>query len=235
MSPTPILRVQNVAKSFTLHAQSGTRLPVFEDVTFDLHPGDCMALTGPSGIGKSTLMRMIYGNFRCPAGKIEVRHKDDVVDVASAHPHRVLDVRRYTMGYVSQFLSVIPRVPTSDVVTEPARAQGMETDKASARAQSLLTRLRIPERLWPLSPVTFSGGEQQRVNLARGFAAEYPIMLLDEPTASLDADNRETVIQLISEAKDAGTAIIGIFHDHEARERLCNQFFDLSPYAEKAA
>lgn len=235
MTLTPVLQVDGISKEFVLHAQEGARLPVFERVSFDLSPGDCLALTGPSGIGKSTLMRMIYGNFRCPEGRILVRHGDGQVDIASAHPHRVIDVRRTTMGYVSQFLSVIPRVSTLDVVTEPARAHGLEPAKSEHRARALLTRLRIPERLWSLSPVTFSGGEQQRVNLARGFVAEYPLLLLDEPTASLDPANRETVIEMIKEARALGTAIIGIFHDAEARELLCNRELDLSRYVAKVA
>ncbi len=235
MIDTPILEVRGIAKDFTLHAQGGARLDVFENVSFTLDAGDCLALSGPSGIGKSTLMRMIYGNFRCPRGEIFVRHADQIIDVASAHPHLVLDVRRMTMGYVSQFLRVIPRVSTVDVVMEPALAQGTAAAAARVRAEALLTQLRIPENLWDLSPVTFSGGEQQRVNLARGFAARYPMMLLDEPTASLDKDNRETVIRLIREARDGGTTIIGIFHDAGAREAVCNRELDLSGYATRAA
>lgn len=235
MTLTPILQAQEISKEFILHAQEGARLPVFDQVSFDLYPGDCLALTGPSGIGKSTLMRMIYGNFRCSEGRILVRHDDQQIDIASAHPHRVIDVRRTTMGYVSQFLSVIPRVSTIDVVTQPARAHGLDATGSEHRAEALLKRLRIPERLWSLSPVTFSGGEQQRVNLARGFVAKYPLMLLDEPTASLDPANRETVIEMIQEARAHGTAIIGIFHDAEARESLCNRELNLSNYVKKAA
>lgn len=235
MTLTPILQVQDISKEFVLHAQEGARLPIFDGVSFDLYPGDCLALTGPSGIGKSTLMRMIYGNFRCPEGRILVRQENQNIDIPSAHPHQVIDVRRTTMGYVSQFLSVIPRIPTLDVVTEPARAHGLDTVGAEHRAEALLKRLRIPERLWSLSPVTFSGGEQQRVNLARGFVAKYPLMLLDEPTASLDPANRATVIEMIQEARTHGTAIIGIFHDAEARTALCNRELDLSHHAAKAA
>lgn len=230
-----ILDVRDIAKDFTLHAQGGARLAVFAGVGFTLAPGDCLALSGPSGIGKSTLMRMIYGNFRCPRGEVLVRHGDEVIDVASAHPHRILDIRRTTMGYVSQFLRVIPRVATLDVVMEPALAQGIPANEARARAEVLLAQLRIPESLWGLSPVMFSGGEQQRVNLARGFAARYPLMLLDEPTASLDAENRATVIEMIGAARDHGTAIIGIFHDADARAQVCNRALDLSAYAVKAA
>ena len=235
MTISPILQIQDISKEFILHAQEGARLPVFDRVSFDLYPGDCLALTGPSGIGKSTLMRMIYGNFRCPEGRILVSHSDQQVDIASAHPHRVIDVRRTTMGYVSQFLSVIPRVSTLDVVSEPARAHGLDAIGSEHRAEALLERLRIPERLWTLSPVTFSGGEQQRVNLARGFVAKYPLLLLDEPTASLDPANRATVIEMIKEARAHGTAIIGIFHDAEARNAICNRELDLSQYATKAA
>lgn len=235
MTKDALLDVRDLAKDFTLHAQGGARLDVFEGVAFTLTPGDCLALSGPSGIGKSTLMRMIYGNFRCAHGQILIRHMGGQVDISSAHPHRILDIRRATMGYVSQFLRVIPRVATVDVVMEPALAQGMATDEARARAEVLLRQLRIPESLWALSPVTFSGGEQQRVNLARGFAARYPLMLLDEPTASLDKDNRETVIDMIREARDHGTAIVGIFHDADARAKVCNRDLDLSAYAVRAA
>jgi len=230
-----MLKLTGVAKAFHLHAQGGIRLPVLTDVSLSVGRGDCLALTGPSGIGKSSLMRMIYGNFRCPAGEIGIRHGDGWVDIATAHPHQVLAVRRLTLGYVSQFLRVIPRVPTLQIVMEPARAQGIPAEEAEATARTLLTRLRIPERLWTLSPVTFSGGEQQRVNLARGFAARYPVMLLDEPTASLDAANRATVIEMVAEARAAGTAMVGIFHDAEARHALCTAEFDLTDYAARAA
>lgn len=230
-----MLRVNGAAKEFVLHAHAETRLPVFEAVTCEVSKGDCVALSGPSGVGKSTLMRMIYGNFRCPVGEILVWHGDDWVDIAAAHPHQVLDVRRITMGYVSQFLRVLPRVATLEIVMEPARAQGVAAPEAETRARELLSRLRVPERLWSLSPLTFSGGEQQRVNLARGFAARYPLMLLDEPTASLDDENRTTVIEMIAEARDAGTAMIGIFHDQAARTALCNHQIDMATFAARAA
>ena len=150
-------------------------------------------------------------------------------------PHRILDIRRHTLGYVSQFLRVLPRVPTMEIVTEPARAQGVADAEAETRAKDLLTRLRVPERLWSLSPMTFSGGEQQRINLARCFAARYAVMLLDEPTASLDAENRATVIEIIAEARARGSAMIGIFHDQAARDALCTREIDMSIYAERAA
>ncbi len=215
--------VEGVGKSFFLHAQGGVEIPVLADAALTVASGECVALTGLSGSGKSTLLRMLYGNYRVNAGSIRVRHGEGWVDIADAEPHEVLELRRTSLGYVSQFLRVIPRVSTLNVVAEPLIALGESEDTARDRAATLLTRLRVPERLWSLSPLTFSGGEQQRVNIARGFAHQYPALLLDEPTASLDATNRETVLEMIEEAKDAGTALVGIFHDAAARDRLCDR------------
>ncbi len=157
--------------------------------------------------GKSTLMRMLYGNYLCQVGSIRIAG----TELVGAAPRQVLALRRETLGYVSQFLRVVPRVPTLDVVADPLLALGTGAAEARERAGELLARLRIPETLWTLSPTTFSGGEQQRVNIARGFIHPYPAMLLDEPTASLDPANRETVLRLIEEAKARGAAIVGIF------------------------
>jgi alpha-D-ribose 1-methylphosphonate 5-triphosphate synthase subunit PhnL len=175
-------------------------------------------------------MRMIYGNYLAAAGRIMI----DDVDVATAAPREILQLRRYTLGYVSQFLRVVPRVPTVEVVAEPLLATGTERSAALARAQVLLDNLNIPERLWALSPTTFSGGEQQRVNIARGFAYNYPALLLDEPTASLDGKNREVVMTMIEEAKARGAAIIGIFHDEAARDRVCDREIDVTGFTPKA-
>jgi alpha-D-ribose 1-methylphosphonate 5-triphosphate synthase subunit PhnL len=172
-------------------------------------------------------MRMIYGNYLARCGSIRVGG----VEVAGAEPRAILALRRETLGYVSQFLRVVPRVPALEVVAEPCLAVGLGRERALARARALLARLRIPETLWPLSPLTFSGGEQQRVNIARGFAHEYPAMLLDEPTASLDEANRETVLELIGEARGRGAAIVGIFHDRAVRARLADREVDVSCFA----
>jgi alpha-D-ribose 1-methylphosphonate 5-triphosphate synthase subunit PhnL len=146
--------------------------------------------------------------------------------MVQAAPRDIIRLRRDTLGYVSQFLRVVPRVPTLDVVSEPLLTLGVPADTAKARACDLLARLNIPQTLWSLSPTTFSGGEQQRVNIARGFAHEFPALLLDEPTASLDATNRAVVLDLIDEAKARGAAIIGIFHDEAARDRVCDREID---------
>ncbi len=225
-----ILDVRDVGKTFTLHVQHGARIPVLEGVGFAVHPGEAVALLGPSGAGKSTLMRMLYGNYRCDVGAIRVRHNGGRVDLGRADARAIVALRRDTIGYVSQFLRVIPRVPTRQVVAEPLRARGVAEDEAQAKAEALLARLNIPESLWDLSPVTFSGGEQQRVNIARGFAAPYPLLLLDEPTASLDAKNRQTVVDMIREAREGGAAIIGIFHDERVRAEVCTRMLDLTQY-----
>ncbi len=221
-----MIRISDVSKSFVLHNQGSAVIPVMEGASLSVAPGECVALVGNSGAGKSTLMRMIYGNYLAGAGSIMVGD----VDVAKAEPREILTLRREVLGYVSQFLRVVPRVPTLEVVAEPVLAAGGSAAAGEARARELLARLNIPERLWSLSPTTFSGGEQQRVNIARGFAHGFPALLLDEPTASLDATNRAVVLELIAEAKARGAAIIGIFHDAEAREKVCNREIDVSGF-----
>ena len=226
-----MIEVEELSKAFTLHNQGGVRIPVMAGAHLSVGPGECVALTGPSGAGKSTLMRMIYGNYLAEGGRIRVGG----LDVAAAAPREIIRLRRETLGYVSQFLRVVPRVPAMEVVAEPCLALGMEEHAARARAEGLLCRLNIPARLWQLSPLTFSGGEQQRVNIARGFAHPYPALLLDEPTASLDAANRAEVLALIGEAKVRGAAILGIFHDAEVRAAICDREVDVGAFAPEAA
>lgn len=228
---TPMIHVETLAKNFTLHNQGGAVIPVLAGAGFTVAPGECVALTGESGAGKSTVMRILYGNYLAQGGSVRIGG----VDITRAEPREILALRRETLGYVSQFLRVVPRVPTLEVVAEPLLALGRPEAEALERARDLLTRLRIPERLWALSPTTFSGGEQQRVNIARGFAHAYPALLLDEPTASLDATNRETVLSLIEEAKAKGAAIVGIFHDQGARARVADREIDVSAFAPRLA
>ncbi|MEM9636933.1 MAG: phosphonate C-P lyase system protein PhnL [Pseudomonadota bacterium] len=226
-----MIELRNVSKQFVLHNQGSAVIPVLECAEVQVNPGECVALTGNSGAGKSTLMRMVYGNYLSDAGSIVV----DGIDLATAAPREVLALRRQSLGYVSQFLRVVPRVPTLEVVAEPLLMLRVDRDAAMARAEDLLRLLNIPERLWTLSPTTFSGGEQQRVNIARGFAHGYPALLLDEPTASLDPVNRGVVLSLIEEAKARGCAILGIFHDAEARARVCDRSVDVSDFTPKVA
>lgn len=221
-----MISIENVSKSFVLHNQGAADIPVMREASLNVAAGECVALIGASGAGKSTLMRMIYGNYLTASGRIMIGD----VDVAAAAPRDIIQLRRYTLGYVSQFLRVVPRVSTLDVVAEPLLSTGTDRESAIKTAQNLLERLNIPQRLWSLSPTTFSGGEQQRVNIARGFAYRYPALLLDEPTASLDPANRATVLEMVSEAKTRGAAIIGIFHDHAARDAICDRQLDVTKF-----
>jgi alpha-D-ribose 1-methylphosphonate 5-triphosphate synthase subunit PhnL len=229
MTGEPMLRTEGLGKSFTLHLQNGARIPVLRDIDLTLAAGECVVLSGPSGTGKSTLMRSLYGNYRAEAGRILVRHRAGWADLAGADPRLVLEVRRETLGYVSQFLRVVPRVSTLDIVAEALTLRGTPHPQALERARAMLLRLNLPEALHALPPATFSGGEQQRVNLARGFIGGHPILLLDEPTASLDAGNRDAVVALVREAKAAGTAILGIVHDAPTRDAIADRLFQLTP------
>ena len=221
-----MISIENVSKSFVLHNQGAAEIPVMAGASLKVEAGECVALLGASGAGKSTLMRMIYGNYLTASGRIMIGD----VDVATAAPREIIALRRQTLGYVSQFLRVVPRVSTLDVVAEPLLVNGASQTAARAQAQALLERLNIPTRLWTLSPTTFSGGEQQRVNIARGFAYGYGALLLDEPTASLDPTNRTVVLDMICEAKARGVAIIGIFHDHAARDEICDRQIDVTGF-----
>ncbi len=228
------LTIVGLSKRFLLHNQGGAELPVLGNVGFDVRPGECVALDGPSGAGKSTLLKLIYANYRASSGSIRVRHGGREVDVVSASPRELLELRRDTIGYVSQFLRVVPRVPAIDVVAEPlvedAGGNRELAREAQAKAQQLLLRLRIPQRLWYVPPATFSGGEQQRVNIARSFVKPRSVLLLDEPTASLDAANRVTVVGLINEARTEGAAIVGIFHDARVRDSVATRTLDMADF-----
>jgi alpha-D-ribose 1-methylphosphonate 5-triphosphate synthase subunit PhnL len=230
----PILTVSGVDKTFTMHLQGGQRLAVLQRLGFEINPGECVALGGASGVGKSSILKMIYGNYVVDHGRIVLRGPRDDVDLATAGPRQVLAARRDAMGYVSQFLRCVPRVAALQVVAEPLVERGVPAAAARARAAELLTRLHIPERLWTLPPATFSGGEQQRVNIARGFIAGLPLLLLDEPTASLDARNREVVTELILEKRALGTAMLGIFHDTEVRDAVADRVIQVEVFAPAA-
>ena len=231
---TAMIDISNAEKTFTMHLQGGVQLPVVRGVSFEVKAGECVVLSGPSGAGKSSILKMIFGNYRCDAGRIGIRHQGAQLDLAKAEPRDILSVRRATIGYVSQFLRAVPRVSSIDVVAEPLIVNGIARPEARERAGQLLHRLNIPERLWPLPPSTFSGGEQQRVNIARGFISDLPILLLDEPTASLDAANRAVVVELIDEKKRAGIAMVAIVHDDEIRHLIADRVIDVTSFAAAA-
>jgi len=231
---TVMVRTRALAKSFTLHLRDGLVLPVLSGIDLEVAKGECVVLSGPSGAGKSTLMRSLYGNYRAESGSILIRHGEQMIDIATADPRTILAVRHDTLGYVSQFLRVVPRVSALDVVAEVLLTRGIDQAAARSAARDLLLRLNIPSRLHAIPPATFSGGEQQRVNLARGFIARHPILLLDEPTASLDAENRAVVIGMVLDAKKTGTAIIAICHDADVRDAIADRLFAMTPYQDAA-
>jgi alpha-D-ribose 1-methylphosphonate 5-triphosphate synthase subunit PhnL len=227
---TPLI-VSEVFKSFTMHLRDGLVLPVVRNVNFSVASGACSVLGGPSGVGKSSILKMLYGNYAVDSGQILVKHRDHIVDLAKAEPRTILEIRRDSMGYVSQFLRTVPRVSALDVVAEPLTMRGVAQSEARARASDLLARLNLPKDLWQLPPATFSGGEQQRVNIARGFITDHTILLLDEPTASLDAQNRAVVVELIRQKKADGVAMLGIFHDEEVRQAVADTILDVSQFS----
>lgn len=231
MHEPALLSVRHLGKLFTLHTQGGATMPVLDAISFDVGRGECLVLDGPSGAGKSTLLRCLYGNYLASQGEIWVREAGGLArcEITSATPQQIIELRRTTISYVSQFLRVIPRVSALDIVAEPLQRLGRTATVAREKAAALLGRLNLPERLWHLPPATFSGGEQQRVNIARGFIAERPVMLLDEPTASLDAANRAVVVALIREACVRGSAVVGIFHDAEVRDAVATRRLPLNP------
>jgi alpha-D-ribose 1-methylphosphonate 5-triphosphate synthase subunit PhnL len=234
-----MLQMKQVSKRFTLHHQNGAELQVLHQVDLSVGAGECVVLDGPSGMGKSTLLKLIYANYRATSGQIEVRQASGgVLDLTQATPRELVRMRRDTVGYVSQFLRVIPRVSALDVVAEPliedAADQPEAIEAAREQARVWLTRLRIPERLWHLPPATFSGGEQQRINIARNMIKPRPILLLDEPTASLDAANTQTVIDLIHEAVGRGAALVGIFHDAHVGAAVATRRIDVAQFRSAA-
>ena len=221
------ITVTQVSKTFVLHNQGGTQLPVLNQISFHVDAGECVVLYGQSGCGKSTLLKMLFGNYLADSGSIEIHTDQEVVDLVQAHPHDVLTLRRQTLSFVSQFLRVIPRVSTWDLVSDPLKRNGVDPSEIEDRVTQILHRLNLPESLWQLAPATFSGGEQQRVNIARSLILDSPIILLDEPTASLDANNREVVAELISEARARGAALVGIFHDDHLRAQIASRLIHL--------
>lgn len=230
-----MLQLKKVTKKFTLHHQHGAQLNVLNAVDMTVSKGECVVLDGPSGMGKSTLLKLIYANYRASSGEIEVLQADgSTLELTKADPRELVRMRRYTVGYVSQFLRVIPRVSALDVVAEPLIEDVAHDiaaiEEAREIARALLTRLRIPESLWELPPATFSGGEQQRINIARNMIKPRPILLLDEPTASLDAANTQTVIDLIQEALARGAAIVGIFHDAHVGKAVATRHVDVTQF-----
>jgi alpha-D-ribose 1-methylphosphonate 5-triphosphate synthase subunit PhnL len=219
-----MIELNKITKKFTLHNQGKTNILVFNNLNLKINPGEIVALTGPSGVGKSSILKMIYGNYVFQSGEIKINN----YKIDHKYPRNIIELRKNTIGYVSQFLRVIPRVPTIEIVMEPLLEINFDQEEVRERAEKILLDLNIDKNLWNLSPLTFSGGEQQRVNVARGLIRNYPCLLLDEPTASLDNVNKDIVLNLINEKKDKGSSIIGIFHDESSRKYLNAREIDIT-------
>ena len=219
-----MIELNKITKKFTLHNQGKTNILVFNNLNLKVNPGEIVALTGPSGIGKSSILKMIYGNYVFQSGQIKINNHN----IDHKNPRNIIELRKNTIGYVSQFLRVIPRVPTIDIVMEPLLEINSNQEEVRQKAEKILLELNIDKNLWNLSPLTFSGGEKQRVNVARGLIRNYPCLLLDEPTASLDSVNKDIVLNLINEKKESGSSIIGIFHDEYSRKYLNAKEIDIT-------
>lgn len=229
MNTDPILDVRDYAKTFVLHEQ-GKTLPSSSHVNLRVYAGQLTALVGPTGAGKSTVLKGIYRTYLPSAGQLLFRTADGVlVNLATADEHRILALRQREIGFVTQFLHTLPRQSTEDVVAMPLVQRGVPRPHAREQARAMLQRLNLPERLWGISPATFSGGERQRVNLARGLLAQPRLLLLDEPTASLDPKTTERVVDLIDALKGGGTGILAIFHQPELVRRMADQVVELAP------
>lgn len=224
-----ILTVEDYAKSFRLH-ERGKTIPSASHVNLTVFPGRLTALVGPTGAGKSSVLKGVYRTYLPNAGRILFRTRSgEVVDLVRADEHRVLELRKQEIGFVTQFLHCLPRKSALDVVAEPLFVRGVDAAEARARAGELMRQLAVPEHLWNVPPSTFSGGEKQRVNLARGLIAQPRLLLLDEPTASLDPATTERVVTHIEALKQTGIGMLAIFHHPDLVRRLADDVVELSP------
>lgn len=225
--PTPVLSVRGLSKSFTLHHQGAT-IPSVSQASFDVHAGRLTALVGPSGSGKSSVLKCVFRTYLPQSGSIILAGADGPVDLAVCDEHAALRARRHDLGFVTQFLHCLPRQPTIDVVASPLRALGVAEEDARERACRRLVELDLPRRLWEVPPATFSGGERQRVNLARGLVHRPRLLMLDEPTASLDARSAALVVEAVRSAKAAGVAVLAVFHDPDLVAALADDVVELA-------
>ncbi|MBC7157506.1 MAG: ATP-binding cassette domain-containing protein [Rhodobacteraceae bacterium] len=208
---TPILSVENLTKTFRMHHLDQT-LMAFAGLSFSLRPGEFILLSGPNGVGKSTLLRTLYRSCLPVAGHVWYDAPEGRIDLARAADVDVALLRRREIGFVTQFLNARPRVPAEDIVAEPLRLDGIAPDAALAGARRWLAAFGVRPALWRAYPTTFSGGEQQKVNLARALIRPPRLLLLDEPTASLDAGARAALVARLADLKAGGVAILGVFH-----------------------
>ncbi|WP_128225249.1 ATP-binding cassette domain-containing protein [Halobacteriaceae archaeon SHR40] len=222
-----VLSVDGLSKTFDMHVLGDTQVVGLDDVSFDVHDGEFLAVVGESGSGKSSLLKCLYRTYDPTAGEVVYHGPDGDVDLATCPDRTVIDLRGDTIGYTSQFLDEIPRVPAVDVVARPLVEQGTDTQKARGRARELLAALSVPEQLWQAYPATFSGGERQRVNLAQALAPKPELLLLDEPTSALDPETRQAAIDLLSTYLGPETTVIGVFHNTDVVEAVADRIIVL--------
>ncbi|MGF1581145.1 MAG: phosphonate C-P lyase system protein PhnL [Gemmataceae bacterium] len=215
------LQIIGLGKQFVLH-ERGVTIQAFSDVSFEAAPGAFTGLVGASGSGKSSLLKCIYRTYLPDAGQLVYRSSNGVIDLASVAPSVILELRRNEIRFVSQFLTIPPRQSTIDVVAKPLLSLGHQKKPAREMAREMLQRVGLQVDLWNVSPYTFSGGERQLVNIAMALIVPAKLLLLDEPTASLDAKSKEKVLQVIEQLKDNGVTLIGVFHDQTIVERLAD-------------
>ena len=227
MTISPLLKIEKLSKFFYMHEQQ-KEVPSARDVSFNVYGGRLTAIVGPTGSGKSSILKTVYRTYLPGKGRILYRTAaGKTVDLAAADDHTILALRNQELGFVTQFLFALPRQPAIDVVASPLYKLGMSKAEGRKKAGALLKRLHIPDHLWSLSPTTFSGGERQRINLARGIIGRPRLLLLDEPTASLDPETIEDVLQLIDALKQEGAGIVAVFHDPDLVQRMADAVFEL--------
>jgi alpha-D-ribose 1-methylphosphonate 5-triphosphate synthase subunit PhnL len=218
-----VLSVNGLSKTFDMHVLGDTRVVGLDDVSFDVRDGEFLAIVGESGSGKSSLLKCLYRTYDPTAGEVVYHGPDEDVDLAACPDRTVIDLRGDTIGYTSQFLDEIPRVPAVDVVARPLIEQGTDSEEAREQSRELLDALSVPEQLWGAYPATFSGGERQRVNLAQALAPKPELLLLDEPTSALDPETRQAAIDLLSTYLGSETTVIGVFHNTDVVEAIADR------------
>jgi alpha-D-ribose 1-methylphosphonate 5-triphosphate synthase subunit PhnL len=193
-------------------------------VELEIHAGEHVALAGSSGAGKSSLLKCIYRTYEPSSGKVELRISSGAtIELTGLSDQEMARVRGRDIGYVSQFLRAEPRRGALDIVTRAGVSRGLSLSTAREAAAESLRRLNIDEKLWDVHASVLSGGEKQRINLAAGTISAPRVLLLDEPVSALDPSNREAALDLIADLTTQGVAVLAVFHDVEAMERLASR------------
>ncbi|MDR1013707.1 MAG: ATP-binding cassette domain-containing protein [Coriobacteriales bacterium] len=223
-----LLEIAGLSKRFDLH-EANRRVVACCGIHLRLRPGEFVGITGKSGSGKSTILRSVYRTNLPQAGSIWYDSaRFGRIDLARTDERSMVWLRRFEIGYISQFLSVLPRTTAFDAVLQSAldsvEEQGEDAlERARSEARRLLAHFDLPTTLWGLYPRTFSGGEKLRLNIAMAMIKRPRLLLLDEPTASLDNASKLKVRELIERLKEDGTTMLGIFHDLDFMEGICDR------------